>query len=265
VIPTAVLSAQWDQTQEPSPLSEITFLQVYRSLGSGDYLARKSSRIETVQEGYTHLLTEEQLFYALPYDCRLKGHEEVQICTILCAHAAEVRSAVAPPQAAEPVKPIPRLAQPKALQQPALVPLTQVYTAPLVSKEAIQEALLPVRRVYGSIESVPQMRLNLSKPVTRRKLKDVCLLFQSRGATTPGIVHSQQALLKLALQQLTHTSHQAPTGKVCLCEVLKHLLRWQRQTRQRVVNPVLCADADGSPCWNLMVSAPDEVLAACAA
>jgi hypothetical protein len=53
--------------------------------------------------------------------------------------------------------------------------------------------------------------------------------------------------------------------KPCLCKVFKYLLRWQRKTQQRVVNPVSTSDADGVLCLRLMVSAPDEVLAACAA
>jgi hypothetical protein len=264
-IPAAVLSAAWCDTQEIPKLGEIAFIQVYRALGDGDYLARRSSEAEDVHEGYTHLITEEQLDYALPYDCRLRSHPSERICKILCAHAAIIRPAVPKPPEPVDTEAASLPDRPVLLHPVPTVPLTLLDIALTVPQRGAAYALSGIRHVRASSTNIPTMRLDLSKPVTRRKINEACVLLRSQRSTVPHVVRAQQALLKLALQQLKHTSHQESSGKPCLCNVFKHLLRWQRETQQRVVNPVSACDADGVLWLHLMVSAPDEVLTACAA
>ena len=69
----------------------ICFFRVIRSFDDGCYLVRVAARLELLSEGYTVVLDEGQLAYALPWDCRLQGKSTGYIHKILHAHHASLQ------------------------------------------------------------------------------------------------------------------------------------------------------------------------------
>ncbi len=68
----------------------LCFVRVIRSLEHGTYLVRVAADPDllTRNQGYTVLLSEEQLACALPWDCRLQGEPPERLFRFLCASCA---------------------------------------------------------------------------------------------------------------------------------------------------------------------------------
>src|SRR6266568_2572658 len=68
----------------------ICYIHVISSLGDGWYLVRVAARPEFLPKGYIMILSEGQLAYMLPWDCRLRGGHMTPDCIYkrLCAYRA---------------------------------------------------------------------------------------------------------------------------------------------------------------------------------
>jgi hypothetical protein len=99
ILPADILSSEAVDCSDPSSLrkdassDELSFCQVINSLQDGSYKARvaASPDADFISQGYTVLLSEEQLAYALPWDCRLQGRSPEYICKVLLAHRASLQ------------------------------------------------------------------------------------------------------------------------------------------------------------------------------
>src|SRR5258708_3817687 len=99
VLPADVLSAESIDAEDTSSLRTeasqdcLSYFQVMRPLEDGIYLARVAASPERVAHGYTVLLTEQDLYGALPWDQRLADKKQcpASILAQLRAHAAEIQ------------------------------------------------------------------------------------------------------------------------------------------------------------------------------
>src|SRR5450755_1097616 len=123
IIPANLLSDEATSPEDASSLrmdasrDGLSFIRVHRMLDEGLYVARVAASPDRVAYGYTVLLTEQQLYSALPWDHRLEweDHDCTQkrdpesILTLLRACAAEVRPLVkiSPSEAALLPQPVP--------------------------------------------------------------------------------------------------------------------------------------------------------------
>src|SRR5438270_11944995 len=79
VIPAALLSAEPTYDEDTSDLRKdasqdgLSYVQITQLLEDGVYLARVAAAPNCVSKGYTILLSEQQLYPALPWDCRLSS------------------------------------------------------------------------------------------------------------------------------------------------------------------------------------------------
>jgi hypothetical protein len=70
----------------------LSFVWVSRTFHDGTYLARVAASAQAVRTaGFTVILSEEQLYSALPYDCTTSGKTHEEVRTLLRSHADTVR------------------------------------------------------------------------------------------------------------------------------------------------------------------------------
>jgi hypothetical protein len=204
------------------------YARVLRPCGDGLYWADVAATPDLANTFHV-ILTEEDLYFALPYDVRVQGKSSAQILKMMGAHAREVRPAqrvapvVAPECAPAPVLP--------------LEPLAMVE----VSTEELQEAIGPVTK--DTPRDTNQQR--------------VCQLI--------GSVCLQQALLQVMIDALmmqlywsqwTHDSARISTVRA-QCALVSSIQRWQRQSRQRCVNAVpVWSQEQHVVVWHLTVGDP---------
>jgi hypothetical protein len=210
------------------------YARVLRTCGDGLYWADVAATPGFVNT-FRVILTEEDLYFALPYDVRVQGKSPAQILKMMAAHAREVRPAqrVAPESTLE-LSPAPVL---------PLEPLAVVE----VSNEALQEAIGLV--TMDTYKDTNQRRV--SRPI--------------------GSLWTQQAFLRViidALMAQLYWSRCAQESAVAStiraqCATVSSLQRWQRHSRQRCVNAVpVWREEQHAVMWQLTVGDPLAALAA---
>jgi hypothetical protein len=201
---------------------------VLRTCGDGLYWADVAAEPD-LREPFRVILTEEDLYFALPYDVRVQGKSPSHILKMMTAHKRYVRPVqrVAPVVAAEPP------------QAPVLFlePLTMVE----VSTEELQTAIGPLAK-------------DIHRDTNRQR---VCRLI--------GSVCLQQAFLRVILDALmrqlywshwTYESARSSTIRT-LCALVSSIQRWHRQSRQRCVNAVpVWSQEQHAVLWHLTVGDP---------
>ncbi len=239
VIPASLLSDEPIDAEDSSSLRTdashegLSYLQVSYQLSESMYVCRVAASPDRAATGYTVLLTEQQLYFALPWDQRLEWEDHLctqkrcpqSILALLRASAAEVQpltkrilahtEAVAPP-----------------LPGTALTPLDTVE----VSQEDVQDAIALVTKQGKNID-----------PQHRRTNQ-----FQLQQALL-------SAMLDALMEQLYHTQERtlARTLKA-RCALLAQIQRWHRQSHQeRLVNAVARFSPERQQViWRLTVGLP---------
>jgi len=211
--------------REDASRDGLCYLQLVRVVSDDLYLARVApSPDELSPDALTAFLTEAQLRFAFPWDCRLQGKSPARILNLLCGHAA------------------------------GLLPARQTPPPP------IQETLFSEEEALVTLEPVV--------------VSQACLAshFGPQGAAKMGntndarLVHVQQSLLLAVLHVLTsHMRHTSDTAHKTLldarCTLIGRVRRWQKQTRQRVVNAVPFFDVQAqSLSWQLRLVVPSHLL-----
>jgi hypothetical protein len=177
------------------------------------------------------VLTEAQLLCALAWDERLFRRTPAQIRRRM---QAQVDDLAPLSSRMEPAPPVTRFPAP-------VVPLSVVTTVEVTTKE--------LRDAFESNEAN-------HTPDT----------LTHRGRRTPGVCAVQQRLLRVltqALQELLESATDWYTAKVLhtLSDLVLRVERWQRHTRQRVVNAVRFWDATSQRlAWALTLGVPQALL-----
>ncbi len=218
----------------------LSYIQITRSLEDGVYLARVAASPDCAARGYTVLLSEQQLYSALPWDHRLSQFLEkkedqhpqpARILALLRACAAEVRPLVKLPAASKPDT------QPQAVSTAAEIAFEAKDVQALeVSAEDLQEALglSPTDTIKGT-----------SVHITRKST-----------------YRMQQAFLRVAVDTLMIQLYQGQDRAYALtikakCALIAWVQRWHRQTRQQVVNATLAFDGQRQRMiWQLTIGVP---------
>jgi hypothetical protein len=190
------------------------YARVLWTCGNGLYWADVAATPELLQSQAATarvILTEEDLYFALPYDIRLQGKSPAGILKAMEAHAREVR-------------PLQQLAK---AATPELIPVPVLPLAPLAVVEVSTEEL---HEVIGPVEMDTLTDTN-----------------QRQVAKPLGPLRIQQAFLQAMLDALMRQLYQVHDAVSALalkarCALVAALQRWQRHTRQRVINAV--------PVWN---------------
>jgi hypothetical protein len=203
----------------------LCYARVLRACGDGLYWADVAATPDFVNTQRV-ILTEEHLYYALPYDVRLQGKSPVRILTMMASHAREVRpllrveSASTPERVSVPVLPL----EPLAVLE--------------VSNAELQEAIGPVQ--MDTLKDTNQSKV--SRPI--------------------GAFRMQQAFLRIIIDalmtRLYWTHGQAHSAAIrTQCATISSLQRWHRHSRQRCVNarPVW-DDEQQAVVWQLSVGGP---------
>jgi hypothetical protein len=231
----------------------LCFARVLRTFADGLYWADVAATPDLV-DAQRVLLTEEQLYHALPWDIRLVEKRSADFRTLLFAHAQEVQPVqqqVVLPQATDQVP---------VLTPAPIVPLESLEEAAvLVTVGELQEALDPHA---SDSDRFDDPDTSLFKRITR---KPGC---SPSHCSRVGSFTMQQAFLRAMIDALMTQLYQAHDQATALllkarCELLALLQRWHRLTRQRVVNavPVWNEERQGV-LWQLTVGVPVAVCAA---
>ena len=210
------------------------YARVLRTYGDGLYWADVAATPDFVHT-FRVILTEEDLYFALPFDVRVQGKSPAQILKMMAAHAREVR----PVQRVVPVVAAERIPAPVL----PLEPLAVVE----ISNEELQEAIGLV--TMDILADTNQRRVS-------RPIGSLCL---------------QQAFLRVIIDALMTqlywsqwAQESARTSTIrTQCATVSSLQRWQRQSRQRCVNAVpVWGDERHAVVWQLTVGDPHSALAA---
>jgi hypothetical protein len=233
----------------------LCFARVLRSITDGLYWALVAATPDPV-DAQRVLLTEEQLYHALPWDVRLVEREPDAIRLLMFAHAREVQ----PVQRLEPVEQTvtaPRA--PNVLTPAPVLPLESVADAIVeVSPSELQEAFDP---------RFPDDRDDpASKGPFKRMSKKAGKLY--RCVKPIGAFSMQQALLRIMVDTLMAQLYRAQDHLTAVllqarCTLLAQIQRWHRVSRQRVVNAVaVWSEEHHSVLWQLTVGVPLAAYAA---
>jgi hypothetical protein len=196
------------------------------------------------------VLTEEQLYYALPWDVRLVNREPEDIRHLMFAHTQAVMPVQRLERAESPVI-TPRA--PVTLTNAPILPLEPMANAIVeVSASELQEAL--ETRSPDDDDDVPGAGL-LSR-LGNKKRKRLAKV------KTVGSFSMQQTLLRVMLDALMAQLYQAQDHLAAVllqarCSLLAQLERWHRASRQRVVNAVpVWSEERSCVLWQLTVGVP---------
>jgi hypothetical protein len=245
VLPSEVLSNDLlrvdseTHTMPPTLRKEVSALglcygHVLRSFADGLYWALVAATPDLI-DAQRVVLTEEQLYHALPWDVRLVDREPDAIRALMFAHA----QAVQPVQRLEPSEQTvaaPRA--PAALTPAPVLPLEPVTDAIVeVSTSELQEAF---DTRFPDDRDDPA-----SKGPFKRMSKKAGKLY--RCVKPVGSFAMQQALLRVMVDALMAQLYRAQDHLAAVllqarCTLLVQIQRWHRASRQRVVNAV--------PVWN---------------
>jgi hypothetical protein len=193
------------------------------------------------------VLTEEQLYHALPWDVRLVDQEPETIRRLMFAHA----QAVKPAQRLETSEQTATTSHATAALTPVPVLLLEPVTDAMVEVSAshLQEALDP-HSPHETDESIPRNK-------KRSPFK------QSIGSFP-----MQQGLLRVMIDALMTQLYQAQDHPAALslkarCTLLAQMQRWHRASRQRIVNAIpVWNDELQRVVWQLTVGVPLAAYAA---
>ncbi len=241
VAPATILSDDSLKDDNNTPLPSLRmeassdglcYLQLVRVASSGDlYIARvAASPDDLCSHALTVFFTETQLRSALPWDCRVQGKSPERILTLLHAHAAEI--------------------------QPALQTCERAHEEPLFQEE---ELLVPLGHV-----TVSQACLSSHFGTPRHDAsQDTRKHSMSKNVR---LVHVQQSLLLAVLHILT-SQMRCATEKAhkdllqARCTLVAQVRQWQKQTQQRVINPVPFYDSQAQHLsWHLSLVVPSHLL-----
>jgi hypothetical protein len=213
----------------------ICYARIVRTCGDGLYWADVAATPDLANTQRV-ILTEEDLYFALPYDVRVQGKTTAQIRTMMAAHAREVRPAQRVEQDTPTIECV-----------PAPVLLLEPLAVAEVGNDALQEAI---------------------GLVTRNRFRDTN---QRRVSRSIGSVRLQQAFLRviidalmaqLTCSQQAHSSMHTSRIRT-QCATVSFLQRWQRHSRQRIVNALpVWNDEQHAVVWQLTVGDPLAVLVA---
>ena len=210
------------------------YARVLRTCGDGLYWADVAATPDFVNT-FRVVLTEEDLYFALPYDVRVQGKSLAQILKMMAAHARDVR----------PVQRVAPVVAPEPTPAPVL-PLEQL-TVVEVSNEELQEAIGLV--TMDTHKDTNQRRV--PRPIGSSRLQQACLR-----------VIIDALMTQLYWSQWAHDSARASTIRT-QCATVSSLQRWQRQSRQRCVNAVpVWSEEQHAVMWQLTVGDPLAALAA---
>ncbi len=241
VAPATILSDDSLKDENNTPLPSLRteassdglcYLQLVRVASSGDlYIARvAASPDDLCSHALTVFFTETQLRSALPWDCRVQGKSSKCILKLLHAHAAEIQPALQTCERAQE--------EPLFQEEEPLVPLGHV---------TVSQACLSSHFGTSGHDVIQDTRKhNVSKNVR--------------------LVHVQQSLLLAVLHALTSQMRRASdvAQKNLLqarCALIAQVRQWQKQTQQRVVNPVPFFDTQAQQLfWNLSLVGPSSFL-----
>ena len=212
----------------------LCYARVLRTCGDGLYWADVAATSGFVN-AHRVILTEEDLYFALPYDVRMQGKSPAQILKMMAAHAREVR----PAQRVEPAITL-ELAPAPVLP---LEPLAVVE----VSSDELQEAIGPV--TMDNLTDTNNLRV--SRPISSFRMQQAFL----------------QVILDALMRQLYWTEWAQESARISTartqCATIAYLQRWQRQSRQRCVNAVPVWNGEQHAIvWQLTVGDPLTALAA---
>jgi len=177
----------------------LCFARVLRAFAHGLYWADVSATSEASAPTTRVLLTEEDLYAALPYDVRVQDKSPARLLTIMAAHAQYTK----PVQRMEPAPPL------EVAPAPSL-PIEPVATIE-VSTDELQEVLTPLVRDNRSLSG-------LAGPMQQALLRLIIDVLMKR------LYQGQDRVSALYFK--------------VRCAVIALLARWHRQhqSSQRVVN-----------------------------
>lgn len=211
----------------------LCYLRVFRYLPYASlYQAQVSSCPDDFYADHPiAFFTEEQLAYALPYDCRLQGKRPGSILRTLAAHGASLLSLLCP---------------------------RTLTTGDASCTATLTSTMLPLKALAEPIEvNQDELREALIAAAAEQQEET------NRLADATQVL--QQALLRAALDALMRRLWQTPSQARSLlfqarCKLLALLLRWQQKTRQRIVNAVpRWNEAQGRVMWQLTIGVPVQV------
>jgi len=229
----------------------LCYAHIVRSFAEGLYWAEVAATPDLV-DAQRVVLTEEQLYHALPWDVRLRDRHPSTIRTLLFAHAQDVR-----PLQLQPKERAPEIEQHAFTPAPVpIVPLAPLADAVVeVTPGELQAAFDPhFSDTPGKTEA------SLFERITRKTKH-----FLSRYA---GSFAMQQALLRAMIDTLMTRLYQVQDHTAALllkaqCALLAQVQRWHCTSCQRVVNAVpVWSDERQSVVWQLTVGVPVVLRAA---
>lgn len=229
------------------------FARVLCCFAEGLYWADVAATPDLVDTQHI-LLTEEQLYHALPWDVRLVDREPEAIRHLMFAHAREVQ----PVQRLETSEETVTTSHASAALTPMpVLPLEPVTDAIVeVSTSELQEAFDP---------RFPDDRDDPAKGPFKRMSRRAGKLH--RCVKSIGSFSMQQALLRVMIDALMMQLYQAQDHLASFllqarCTLLAQIQRWHRASRQRVVNAVpVWHDEQQQVLWHLTVGVPFAVSA----
>jgi hypothetical protein len=210
------------------------YARVLRTCGDGLYWADVAATTNFVHP-FRVILTEEDLYFALPFDVRVQGKSPAQILKMMTAHAREVR----PVQRVAPVV------------TPELTPAPLLPLEPLVVVEVSNDELQ---------EAIGLVTMDTYKDTNQRRVSRLIGSFWMQQAFLRVIIDA--LMTQLYWSQWVQESARASTTRA-QCATVSSLQRWQRQSRQRYVNAVpVWNDEQHAVVWQLTVGDPHAALAA---
>jgi hypothetical protein len=208
--------------------SMLYYARVLRTCGDSLYWADIAATPDLVN-AFQVILSEEDLYFALPYDVRVQDKRPAQILKMMAVHEREVRPAqrIVPETAIEPA-PAPAL---------PLKPLAVVE----VSNEELQEAIKPlIKNIHRKT-----IRQGVFRSISSVSLQQAFL----------------QVIIDVLMSELYWTQQACESVRSCRirmqCTIVSCLQHWQRHSRQRCVNAVpIWRDEQRAVMWQLTVGGP---------
>jgi hypothetical protein len=228
----------------------LCYAHVRRSFTDGLYWADVAATPDLV-DAQRVLLTEEQLYHALPWDVRLQDREPDTIRTLMFAHAQTVR----------PVQRQTTLEQADTTS----IAVAALTPAPVLPLEPLADATVEVTTSELQEAFDPHFPDETSESLFERSTGKVKRLsfIQRVGSFT-----MQQAFLRAMIDALMTRIYQAHDHLAALslqgrCAILAQVQRWHRVTRQRVVNAIpVWSEERQRVVWQLTVGVPVAAYAA---
>lgn len=210
------------------------YVRVLQTCGDGLYWADVAATSDMVNT-YRVILTEEDLYFALPFDVRVQGKSPAHILRMMAAHARVVR----PVQRVAPVV------------TTVHTPVPVLPLEPLVVVEVRSEDLQA---------SMGVVAMDIHKDTNNRRVSRSLSSFRMQQAFLRIIIDA--LMTQLYWSHLVHESVRVSTIRA-QCSTVSFLHRWQRHSRQRCVNAVpVWSHEQHTVVWQLTVGDPFAALLA---